>query len=148
MRHKSILIHVFLPVFLCLFLFDGCAPLISSFDQVAYEKATSLKVEALALMDKASESYSEHQKNANEVLLEAEKAYEYAKGQPKNEISAKQWEKLIDPQKNLLGGFLKRWKEKGNLSEAFIREAKGLITEAFDLIIGLESGKIKPSDIK
>ena len=148
MRHKSIWIHVFLPICLCLFLLNGCAPLISPFDQVAYEQATSLKVEALALMDKATESYSEHEKDANRLSLEAEKAHEYAKGRPKNEISAKQWELLIDPEKNLLGGFLKHWKEKGKLSATFIREAKALVAEAFNLIIWVEGGKIKRSDIK
>ena len=148
MRYKSIWIRVFFPICLCLFSLNGCAPLIVPFDQVAYEQATSLKVEALALMDKATESYSEHEKDANRLSLEAEKAHEYAKGRPKNEISAKQWELLIDPEKNLLGGFLKHWKEKGKLSATFIREAKALVAEAFNLIIWVEGGKIKRSDIK
>lgn len=37
-------------------------------------------------------------------------AYEYAKGRPKNAISARQWEILKGPNRHLLGGFLQRWK--------------------------------------
>jgi len=81
-------------------------------------------------------------------MMEVEKAYEYAKGRPKNEISAQQWEKLKDPDKNLLGGFIKRWMEKETLKKTFIQGAKGIVSDAFDTIIGLESGKIKPSEAR
>jgi len=50
-----------LPLFLYIFILNGCASLISPFNQTAYEYATSLKVEALALMDKATEPYTNHQ---------------------------------------------------------------------------------------
>ena len=50
---------------------------------------------------------------------------------------------MIDPEKNLVAGFFKRWKTKDKLSPAFISEAKGQISSAFDSIIGLESGKNK-----
>jgi hypothetical protein len=78
--------------------------------------------------------------------LDVEKAYEYAKGRQKNEETTKQWEIIKDPQRNSLFGFLKRWEEKATLSPAFIKEAKGLVSEGFDAVIGLESGKRKPSD--
>jgi DNA transposition AAA+ family ATPase len=55
---------------------------------------------------------------------------------------------MKDPDKNLLGGFLKRWKEKDKLSAVFVDEAKRLISTGFDQIIGLESGKIKPKGSK
>jgi hypothetical protein len=38
----------------------ACGPTISEFNARAYEQATSLKVEALALMDKATAPYAEH----------------------------------------------------------------------------------------
>jgi hypothetical protein len=120
---------------------------ISLYSEVAYEQATSLKVESLALMDSATEDYAIQQASVEDLETKLDKAYEYAKGRPKNEISAKQWQILIDPERNLLGGFLKRWELEGALSGVFIEEAKGLISDAFDTIIGLESGKIKPEGL-
>lgn len=106
-----------------------------------------MKVEALALMDKATEPYENHKKEVEELQTKIEKAYEYVKGQPKNEFSARQWEILKDPERNLLGGFLKRWKKESTLSNVFIKEAKGLVADAFDTISGLESGKIKKGEV-
>jgi hypothetical protein len=126
----------------------ACGPLISPFDHTAYEYAISLKVESLALMDKAAEPYVNHEREVKDLMLQVEKAYEYAKGRPKNEITAKQWEILKDPDRNLLGGFMKYWREKSQVSNVFIKEAKGLVADAFDMISGLESKKLKLSDIK
>jgi hypothetical protein len=126
----------------------ACGPLISPFDHTAYEYAISLKVESLALMDKAAEPYVNHEREVKDLMLQVEKAYEYAKGRPKNEITAKQWEILKDPDRNLLGGFMKYWREKNQVSNVFIKEAKGLVADAFDMISGLESKKLKLSDIK
>ena len=121
---------------------------ISPYSQFAYQQATSLKVEALALMDKATEHYAAHQREVEQFQTKVDKAYEYVKGRPRNELSARQWEILMNPKRNLLGGFLERWKEKSTLSSAFIREAKGLVADAFDTISGLESGKIKKGEVQ
>lgn len=134
-----------LTVFVLL-LFSSCAT-ISSFSPAAYEQAVSLKVEALTLMDRATEPFADHRSEVEALTLRVEKAYEFAKGRPKNEISARQWAILKDPDRNLLGGFLKRWKARSALSSAFIQEAKGLVADAFNTIIGLESGKVKPQDV-
>jgi hypothetical protein len=72
-------------------------------------------------------------------------AYEYAKGRPKNTFSARQWEILKDPERNLLGGFLKKWKDEKVLGKTFVDDAIELVGDAFDTIIGLESGKVKPN---
>jgi len=122
----------------------GCAALIAKYDKVAYQQATSLKVESQVLMEKATQSYSKHKNDVAEMKIKIDKAYEYAKGRPKNEIITKQWAIMRDPDRNLLGGFLIRWKEKGTLSKPFITEAKKTIMDGFDQIIGLESGLIKP----
>ena len=127
-------------------LFSSCAT-ISSFSPAAYEQATSLKVDALALMEKATDPFNGHESEVEALTSRVEKAYEFAKGRPKNEISTRQWALLKDPDRNLLGGFLKRWKEKSVLSSVFIEQAKGLVADAFDRIIGLESGKVKPQDV-
>ena len=76
-------------------------------------------------------------------MLEATKAYEYARGRPKNEESTKQWAIMIDPKRNMLAGFFEKWKSEGKLSKFFIDQAKGQISQGFDQISGLESGKIK-----
>ncbi len=126
----------------------ACGPSIALFSERAYNQATMLKVKSLALMDQATESYADHSEDAEELRIEVEAAYEYARGRPKNELSARQWEILRDPDRNLLGGFLRRWEQQGRLSEIFVTEAKGLVEDAFDQIIGLESGKIRPSDVQ
>ena len=133
-------------IFLSIILFScytGCL-LISPYSETAYQQATSLKAEAAALMDKATESYNVHKDEIEEFQTKLDQAYEYAKGRPKNELSTRQWEILKDPDRHLLGGFISRWKNEDKLGKTFIDNAKeGLIMQAFDQIIGLESGKIK-----
>lgn len=124
----------------------ACGPTISKFNETAYEQATSLKVESLALMDAATEPYQEHANSVRALERELEKAYEYAKGRPDNEISARQWEILIDEDGDLLGGFLARWEDESTLNAALIKEKKKQVRAAFDTIIDLESGKIKPGN--
>src|SRR5262245_5014197 len=85
---------------------------IATFDQVAYDKATGAKAEALALMDKATAPYSSHVKEIESVSLTIDKAYEYDRGRTLNAITVQQWQILRDPNRNLFGGFLRRWREK------------------------------------
>jgi len=145
-HHRFIVMRAF-TVSLLLLAFTACS-YIAPYNQYAYEQATSLKVDALALMDKATEPYASHAADVQNLETQIEKAYEYVKGIPKNELTTKQWQLLKDPDGHLLGGFLSRWKSKSTLSAAFIKEAEGLVSDAFDTIIGLESGKIKPGEIK
>lgn len=126
-------------------LLAGCST-IAPFSQKAYEQATSLKVEALATMDKAIEPFSSQKQGVEALKLNIEKAYEYAKGRPKNEETTRQWSIIKDPSRNSLGGFLKRWEDSQTLKEEFIQEAKGLVSDGFDTVIELESGKHKPTD--
>ena len=136
-----------LAITILLLVLSACS-YIAPYSQVAYQQAISLKVDALDLMDKATEPYASHADEVQRLQIEMRKAYEYARGRPNNELSARQWQLLMDPDRHLLGGFLKRWKEQSTLSEPFIREAKGVISDAFDTISGLESGKIKATDIQ
>jgi hypothetical protein len=119
--------------------------LIAHYDQVAYEHATSAKVDTLALMDKATGSYDDHQKEIEALVLELNKAYEYDRGRALNKLTVAQWDILRDPNRNLVGGFLKLWKTKGSLGATFIAEKKQQVSDAFDQIIALESGKSKPA---
>lgn len=133
-------------IWLALFIISisGCSSLIDKYDKVAYQNATSIKVDSLALVDKAITPYSDNLNTINALKIKIDKAYEYAKGRPKNEIITKQWEIMKSPSRNLFGGFLARWEEKVTLSKDIVAGAKSNISLAFDQIIGLESGKIKP----
>ena len=131
--------------FIALALLASCTS-ISPFTPKAYEQATSLKAEALVIMDKATQPFSDNKQTVEALKLNLEKAYEYAKGIPKNEETTNQWAIIKDPSRNSLGGFLARWENKQTLSKDFIQEAKGLVSDGFDTIIELESGKRKPSE--
>ena len=137
-----------LGVMLAAAVLSACGPTISKYNATAYEQATDLKVESTSLMDEATEPYDEHADDVRTLEEKLEKAHEFAKGRPNNEISAKQWKILIDEDGNLLGGFLERWEEKSTLNEAFVSQKQEQIAEAFDTIIQLESGKIKPEDVQ
>ena len=121
---------------------------ISVFSPEAYKQAVELKVESLELMSFATSPYDDNEESVTYLKTELRKAYEFALGRPNNELSAGQWEILIDEEGNLLGGFLKRWETEETLSEMFITEMQMLVSDAFDTIIGLESGKIDPSELK
>jgi len=126
----------------------ACGPTISRFNARAYEQATALKVEARSLMDQATTPYSQHREDVQALKTELQKAYEFARGRPKNEISAQQWKILIDPERDLLGGFLRDWQERSTLPSAFVKEKKAQISDAFDTIIELESGKLSPDAVR
>jgi hypothetical protein len=121
---------------------------VSVFSPEAYKQAVDLKVESLNLMSDATMQYEDFEEDVVHLKTELAKAYEFSKGRPNNEISTRQWEILINPDGNLLGGFLKRWEEEETLSQMFLTEMQVLVGDAFDTIIGLESGKIDPSEIK
>lgn len=120
---------------------------ISLFDHHAYLQTTSIKVDALNLMDLATEDYSLHENTIKALQTDLQKIYEYEKNRPKNEITIQLWDKLLDKNGHLLGGFIERWKNENKLNEFYIVEAKKIIDKAFDQIAGLESKKIKASEI-
>ena len=126
----------------------GCSSLIAEYDQVSYQQAVSLKVESLALMDKAVKPYSDHEASVDALLINLEKAYEYDKGRPKNEVVTRQWEILKDPNRRLLGYFLQRWRDEKQLSEAYVVGQKKSVSLAYDQIIGLLSGQIKREKVE
>jgi len=133
-------------LFIVFSIFYGCAT-ISNFDQYAYTQATSIKVDAINTMDFATDNYNNHAQEVAKVQTEMQKIYEYEKNRPKNSITTKMWEKMIDTSGHLYGGFLGYWKSKGKLSPAFIDNEKDLIASSFDQIAQLESKKIKQSSI-
>ena len=124
----------------------GCST-IAVHDQYAYTQAVNLKVDAQSIVGKGDKDYTTQEQGVNELMLNVEKAYEYEKGREKNAITTKMWEILLNPESDLLGGFIKRWKDEGKLNKAYVLEKQKQIGEAFDQIIGLESGKIKKSEV-
>lgn len=124
----------------------GCTT-ISPYNAQAYEYAVTLKVESLKLMDGATQPFAQHAEEVAELQTRLEIAYEHARGREKNELAARQWEILKDPNRRLLGGFLSRWESQGTMSAVFIEEAKGLVAEAFDTIVDLEYAKRQDVEI-
>ena len=114
----------------------------SPFSQRAYQYATELKVDSLELMERAESPFEDNEKEIEKLSTELQKAFEFAKGRPNNEHSTRQWELLLSPGESLLGGFLARWESEGSLSYPFISESRKIVSDAFDSVIGLESGKL------
>lgn len=147
MKNVKILSSKLYYILFTLLLFYGCAT-IAKFDQYAYSQATSIKVDALSIMDSATQYYTTHQPAVTVVMNAIDKMYEYEKNRPKNEVSEKMWYMVRDTSGHLYGGFVKRWEREGKLDETFIQESKRIIGQSFDQISQLESGKIKPAQAK
>lgn len=139
-------VHFIVMAFAILTLLS-CAT-ISSFDQQAYSNTVSVKVDAMNMMDLAVEDYNTHEASVKTLQTELQKTYEYEKNRPKNGITLQLWDKLLDKNGHLLGGFLARWQTEKKLNAVYIQEAKKLVDKAFDQIAGLESKKIKTSQIE
>ena len=77
----------------------------------------------------------------DKLMEKVKGAFEYAASIPRNKNSKKQWQIMWEDGRFLLGGFMKRWKEKGTLGGTFVTEVKLQISKAFDMIIDLENGK-------
>src|SRR6266853_674977 len=103
------------------FVLAACS-LIAPYDRAAYEHATNAKVDTLALMNKATGTYDEHEKEVEAVVRQLDKAYEYDRGRQLNKITIAQW--------NIL-------------SSTLIAEKKKQVGDALEQIIQLESGKLK-----
>lgn len=124
-------------------LLPACTTLIGPYSPVAYQNATSLKAETLALMSKASDPYDMHKAEVEKLFVEVAKAHEFVKGVPSNSISSQQWGKLIKKDGDLMGRFFSRWEssESKKLSKTYIDEFKPIVSDAFDEIICLETNK-------
>ena len=124
-----------------LFLLNSCVST-ASFDQYAYAQTTAAKVEAIDLMSNATQNVSGFTDQIRDVDLKLKKIYEYEKNRPNNGVTVKMWELLLDPEKRLYGGFIKRWQTDSTLSKTFVDEAKKLVGSGFDKVAELESKKI------
>lgn len=135
-----------LIVIVTLFALSACTtvtPGVGKPNQKAYENATSIKARSLALVDLSAEPYTKHEQTAVTLMTDVSAAREYSAGLPNNSISAKQWDAIRDPQRNLLGGYVARWKAQTGkgMSEFFRKEVKTQLSRAFDYLICLETNK-------
>jgi hypothetical protein len=122
----------------------GCGSTISLYDQYAYQKTTSIKVDALELMDSATDDFADHGTAVKAVNTEISKVIEYEAHRQKNQITVKLWQQLTDSTAHLYGGFIGRWRTQKKLSPVFIANQKVIIGKAFDQIAELETSKNRP----
>jgi hypothetical protein len=114
---------------------------IAEADPAALQAVAALKVETVALMAKAGEPFAQHQAEVDAVNARMSTAYELAASTPNNELVAREWVVMRDPERNLYGGFVKRWQANGAIGRAFREEASAQVAEGFDYIICLEQAK-------
>lgn len=139
-------IHHFLVLVLLLVL--GSCAITAPYDQYVYAQTTGLKVDALKLMDKADKNYPSQTDACEKFTDHWDKLYEYELHRKNNGIRIDMWNLLRDSSKNLMGGFLYKWKKENTLNPIFINEAKIQVGKAFDQLSELESGKVTPKELK
>jgi hypothetical protein len=132
-------------IWICLFLLfslQSCAPRMALFDQVAYQNATDLKVEAIDLMGKATDDFSMHKTEVANFRMKLDKAAEYDFHRPKNEITNSMFKILTDPDGGSVAHFFKRWEDEKKLSPGFVKTQQTLIGRQLDQVAELEISKI------
>jgi len=117
------------------------AATISDYSPEAHQKAAELKAETLALMTKSDEPYARHRAEAEALTTKISAAYEVAASTPRNELVTQQWAVMKDPERDLYGGYVKRWQASGRISAAFRDEMLPQVSQAFDYILCLEVAK-------
>jgi hypothetical protein len=125
---------------LCLTMALGSCATISKYDQYAYMETNSIKVDAVNIMADATDDYAAHQAEVTTLQTSIDKMIAYETNRPKNTISENMWNLLNDPNGNLYGGFMVRWKREGKLDSVFISQSQKLVGQSFDQISQLESG--------
>jgi hypothetical protein len=141
------------------FVFYSCKTIITTYDQYSYTQLSTVKVDVLNVMSKATEDYSLHAKEIEVVIAQQHKAMEYDIHKPKNEVMSKMWailDKLLNDTTSLptitagitphKKGFFASWANEKKLGKAYAENFAQQISEGFDLIMELESSKIKPDN--
>ena len=130
--------HFLLPFFFCTLY--ACSTM-SPFSERAYNYVVTTKVDALALMGKAITPYTENQEAIETFTNALEKAKAYDATRSLNSETNQMWAIITDPEKHLLGGFLKEWKQKETMSATLIKFKQKQVEKAFDELARLEQGK-------
>lgn len=126
----------------CVVVLSSCQAIrVSAYDAAAHQNAILLKAETLALMATSNEPFAQHKDAVGVLSGKIEAAYQAAAAKKNDELVAREWQVLKDPERDLYGGFVKRWETSGKISNAFREAMSGQIGEAFDMIICLEAAK-------
>jgi hypothetical protein len=128
---------------LLLFLLANCSIFKPRFDPVGHQYAVTIQKEALALMDKAVESFSLHRDEVYLLMTRVELAYENARLKYKNDGVTGIWDVMRSPGANQLARFMLDWEKEDILGVTYINEAKKLLQENFDILIKIEESKKK-----
>jgi hypothetical protein len=122
---------------LAIYFLSGCDT-ISKYDEHAYGLQTSCLADVLKLLDAANTPYDQNLDQIKDVTLNMERAYEYDRSRPLNQIQTAQW-KLI---RGLFYRIVTLWKSEGTLRSAYITEKKLQMALAMDQVTQLETGKV------
>jgi hypothetical protein len=124
------------------FLLAACTSLpVGEYSLQAYENATTLKAETLALVAKSGQPFSANREAVEALSVKIDAAYEFAAGTSKDSPSALQWQLMRDPNVNLFGGFVRYWQKRGTLKPTMRQQTADQMSAAFDHIICLEANK-------
>lgn len=129
-------------------LLTSCGVLrLAEYDQKAYENATYLKAQTVALLKNVGVECSLDDKAIADWSLAMEAAYEYANGVDHNNEAALNWRALIDDLAVSPITACREALEQGDvpLSTVFFDEAMLQIKEGFDVLICLEANKRQAS---
>lgn len=117
---------------------SACVTL-AGYDQAAYEYATSLKAQTVAILRKSEDTpYEEKAEQLEDHLVRLQEAYEYANGIEYNNEAAANWSDLIE---SIYLPWVELWQAQGQTSPAAQQEFLLQLREAFDTIICLEANK-------
>jgi hypothetical protein len=122
------------------FLLAGCA-LKAPYMRYSFDETARLKVESMALLANARQSYRLSSSRADSVMRGIESAYADASLRSKNQASMRQWEILLDSEKVSMAGMVRQWKREDTLSTATILLTRLVVAEDFDIISELEGKK-------
>jgi len=143
---KSIFYFFFLAIFTASFSFQSCNPAkgMPAMDTYSLDQNQIIKTNVLGLMKRGGKSFSSVSSDVMGLKSQISDliSYEQDKGAT-NLKTVKMWETMMDPNQNLLGGFLNRWENDGKLNGPFIKEAAKVVSKNFDKIINLEKKKKK-----
>jgi hypothetical protein len=138
---KWSLLFIFLLVVLVVL--GSCFWKKARYDPEGLQNAVILKEKALELMAKAGESYYKHKADVHGLMSAVERAYEYARLQRKNDVITGAWDRLRNPTRDRLGGFMEEWKKEDKLDADTIKSYIEWVSKEFDAIKELEEAKKK-----
>lgn len=136
MKNKAIT-HGFV---FCLFFLISCAPVYSPY---IYDQTAELKMQSLAIMNKANEPYSRYESRIDLLKVDLESLFQQEKMRRHNAVKIKQWDLLLAPDGYLLNGSFSKWQRDTVMSEEFISLQRKLVGEAFDLMQETEKQRYK-----